>query len=75
MNENRPNIVTIGAIGGALSWFICFFLGRYGINLGAEGGIAMSTLVTAGMQILDRLSKRTGSYVVNKYGNLEGPPN
>lgn len=75
MNENRPNIVTVGAIGGAVSWFICFFLERYGISLGADGGIAMSILVTAGMQVADRFSKRNGSYVVNKYGNPEGPPN
>ena len=68
MNENRPNIITIGAIGGALAWFCCFGLRRYGIDLGAEGGIAMSTLVTAGMQIVDRLSKRRGCYVLKKYG-------
>ena len=68
MQDNRPNIITIGAIGGALAWFVCFGLGRYGIDLGAEGGIAMSTLVTAGMQIVDRLSKRRGCYVLNKYG-------
>lgn len=68
MNENRPNIITIGAIGGAIAWFVCFFLNRYGIDLGAEGGIAMSVLVTASMQQVDRLSKRAGSYAVNKYG-------
>jgi hypothetical protein len=68
MQDNRPNIITIGAIGGALAWFVCFGLKRYGIDLGAEGGIAMSTLVTAGMQIVDRLSKRRGCYVLNKYG-------
>ena len=68
MQDNRPNIITVGAIGGALAWFVCFGLKRYGIDLGAEGGIAMSTLVTAGMQIVDRLSKRRGCYVLNKYG-------
>jgi hypothetical protein len=68
MNENRPNIITIGAIGGAIAWFVCFGLKRYGIDLGAEGGIAMSTLVTAGMQIVDRWSKREDGYVINKYG-------
>ena len=68
MQDNRPNIITVGAIGGALAWFVCFGLKRYGVDLGAEGGIAMSTLVTAGMQIVDRLSKRRGCYVLKKYG-------
>jgi hypothetical protein len=67
--ESRPNIVTVGALAGAVSWFVCFGIKTWGgLDLGAEGGIAMSTLLTYAVQYADRISKRGSSHVIQKYG-------
>lgn len=69
--DTRPNIITVGALGGSLSWFICFGLARAGIDLGAEGGIAMSVMVTFALQWADRYSKRSTAHVITKHGSVQ----
>jgi hypothetical protein len=69
MNENRPNIITVGQAGGALGTLIAVVLAELQvISLGEAGTGALVMLCMFSAQYLDRVSKRSAEHVVRKYG-------
>lgn len=69
--ETRPNIITIGLIGGALAQLFCFGWNALApIQLGAGEAAAIATLLTAVLQWVDRASKRSTDHVITKYTGL-----
>lgn len=70
--ETRPNIITIGLIGGALAQLFCFGWNALApVQLGAGEAAAIATLFTAGCQWLDRASKRSTNHVITKHTALD----
>jgi hypothetical protein len=70
--ENRPNIITVGLLGGAVAQLFCFAWNNLApVQLGAGEAAAVATLFTAGLQWLDRFSKRSTAHVITKYGSVE----
>jgi hypothetical protein len=69
--ETRPNIITVGLIGGALAQLFCFGWNALApVQLGAGEAAAIATLFTAGLQWIDRTSKRSTDHVITKYTGL-----
>jgi hypothetical protein len=73
MNENRPNIVTIGIFCGAFSQLIVFAWNAVmtTAQMGPAEALALGTVLTGAVQYLDRLSKRQSHHVIVKYGDDE----
>jgi H+/Cl- antiporter ClcA len=71
MNENRPNIVTVGVLAGAAANLIVWLWNtlRPTMPLGPNEALALGTLMTGAVQFLDRWEKRQGGYVVAKYAD------
>ena len=73
MNENRPNIVTVGLLAGALAQMILWAWNGWAAEglprLGPGEAAALTTIMTAVAQYLDRWTKRQGGYVVAKYAD------
>lgn len=69
--ENRPNIITVGLIAGAVVQMVLWawngWLADKPPLTGAEGA-ALTTILTAALQWADRLSKRASDHVLTKYG-------
>jgi hypothetical protein len=71
-NESRPNIITIGLLGGAIAQLICFVWNNLApVQLGAGEAAALATLLTAGLQWVDRASKRSTDHVITKYTAID----
>lgn len=69
--ETRPNIITVGLIGGALAQLFCFAWNNLmTVQLGAGEAAAVATLLTALCQWVDRTSKRSTDHVITKYTGL-----
>jgi hypothetical protein len=69
MNENRLNIVTIGAIANAVAALLAWVWNSSGLpTMGALEQGAIATIFTAAAQQVDRLSKRQTQHVLTKYG-------
>lgn len=67
--ENRPNIITVGITAGAFAQLVCFaWNALMPVQLGVAEAAAISTLLTAAAQYLDRRSKRATDHVLTKYG-------
>lgn len=70
--ETRPNIITIGLLGGALAQLACFAWNNLApVQLGAGEAAALATLLTAGLQWIDRASKRSTDHVITKYTAID----
>jgi hypothetical protein len=70
--ENRPNIITIGLLGGAIAQLVCFAWNNLApVQLGAGEAAAVATLLTAALQWLDRASKRSTDHVITKYTAID----
>ena len=70
--DNRPNIITIGLLGGAIAQLVCFAWNNLApVQLGAGEAAALATLLTAGLQWVDRISKRQTAHVITKHGSVE----
>jgi hypothetical protein len=70
--ENRPNIITIGLLGGAIAQLVCFAWNNLApVQLGAGEAAALATLLTAALQWLDRASKRSTDHVITKYTAID----
>lgn len=79
MNENRPNIVTVGLLAGAVAQMILWAWNGWATadlpKLGPGEAAALTTILTALAQYADRLQKRAGAYVVTKYADqMPGRP-
>ena len=69
--ETRPNIITIGLLGGAIAQLVCFAWNNLApVQLGAGEAAAIATLLTAVLQWADRASKRSTDHVITKYTGL-----
>lgn len=69
--DNRPNIITIGLLGGAIAQLVCFAWNNLApVQLGAGEAAALATLLTAGLQWVDRASKRSVDHVITKHGSV-----
>ncbi len=67
--NTRPNIITIGIFMGAFTQLICWVWNALGpLPMGAGEAAALTTVLTAAAQWLDRSSKRTVNHVLTKYG-------
>ena len=73
MNENRPNIVTVGLLAGAVAQLILWawngWLPAGAPELGPAESAALTTVMTAVAQYLDRWTKRQVGYVRGKYSD------
>lgn len=70
--ENRPNIITVGLLGGAIAQLVCFAWNNLApVQLGAGEAAALATLLTAGLQWIDRTSKRSTDHVITKYTAID----
>lgn len=69
MNADRPNILTIGVIAGAVAQMLLFgWNAAVDVKMGAAEGAALATILTALAQWIDRMSKREHNHVLTKYG-------
>lgn len=69
--ESRPNIITVGVLAGAVVQMVVWLWNGALSSLppmGAGEAAALTTIVTALVQFVDRQSKRARSHVINKYG-------
>ena len=70
--ETRPNIITVGLLGGAIAQLVCFAWNNLApVQLGAGEAAALATLLTAGLQWVDRASKRSTDHVITKYTAID----
>jgi len=69
--ETRPNIITVGLLGGAIAQLVCFAWNNLApVQLGAGEAAAVATLLTALCQWVDRASKRSTDHVITKYTGI-----
>jgi hypothetical protein len=77
MDDGRPNIITVGVLTGAVVQMVVWLWNGALSSLppmGAGEAAALTTIVTAMVQWLDRRSKRRHNHVLTKYGRDEGQP-
>lgn len=69
-DTTRPNIITVGIFMGALVQIVVWaWNGWSSFDLGPGESAALTTILTAIAQFLDRSSKRANEHVLTKYGN------
>ena len=67
--EHRPNIITVGLLAGAITQLFVFaWNANVPTQLGPGEAAAITTILTALAQYLDRSSKRATEHVLTKYG-------
>jgi hypothetical protein len=77
VTEPKPNIITVGVAAGAATQMLVWFWNGLGLfaPLGAAEAAALTTIITALAQWLDRQQKRAQGYVIAKYaGQQPGQP-
>lgn len=75
MNDgNRPNIVTVGLLAGAVVQMVIWGWNGWFADkppLTAAEGAALTTILTALIQWIDRMSKRGRAHVIRKYTKIQ----